>query len=483
MLDRFAQTAVVFERADANACWTTPSYMSQLTGLLGSAFWSNLDDELFTDMEWNHYYLSEPHWTLAEMLRSAGYRTGAFVDNPKIGSHLGLAQGFEVYDESAAKISHSVPRGGAHHALDKALSWLDGLPGEAPVFLFLQVMDVHGPYLPQPPHAGRFTGDGLGERVESPVGYRKRGVWGGIPGYIVAPLIGKGPRPLTMDTEPIVAAYDEEILATDAVFGELLDALEERGLGDAALVFSADHGEAMLEHESYFSHHTVYQETLHVPLVIRFPDGLGAGVRVSQHVQMVDLFPTLGELAGLRVDREHLHGRSLLPLVRGETLEPAVVHSIGGMFSAVSVTHAGWKLIEYRPAPDKSPDVFLSWPRARALLEERYPELEGLVAGSGDRDAFEAVLAQRGTDRFRVSEEIAAELVGPLYELYDLTRDPLEQRDLAAEHPERVRELKKLLQGERRRANGARIELAEAPVIRPPTEAELEELRELGYVE
>ena len=269
-LDRFAEEAAVFEACDANAAWTTPSYMSQLTGQSSSTFWSDLSDELFGDLEWSHYYLSDPHWTLAEMLRARGYRTAAFVDNLKIGAHLGLDQGFEVYDTSAAELSYDVVGGGVHHVVRRALAWLDGLENDAPVFLFVQALDVHAPYLPYEPWAGRFQGDEHATEGDGLVSHRRNGVWGAVPRYVARPLFEPDAElPERIALAPIVAAYDEEILATDKAFGHLLDELAERGLGDAVVVFSADHGEAMLEHDAWFSHHTVYQDTIHVPLVLR----------------------------------------------------------------------------------------------------------------------------------------------------------------------------------------------------------------------
>src|SRR4030095_7462945 len=160
--------------------------------------------------------------------------------------------------------------------------------------LFVQAFDVHAPYLPAAPWAGTFSGDGLDdEQVTVPVS-ENPAVMGRVPAYVANPLSAKGPLPERVCTAPFIAAYDEEILGLDDALGGFFAALRQRGLLDAAVVvFSADHGESMVEHSRYFGHNTSYDEVLHVPLLVRLPGGRGGGRRVEDTVQLVDLYPTI----------------------------------------------------------------------------------------------------------------------------------------------------------------------------------------------
>ncbi|HEX5011451.1 MAG TPA: sulfatase [Planctomycetota bacterium] len=483
-LEELAQESIVFDDCITNATWTSPSYVSQFTGLYPLAF--RLDDTRKgpAKAEWNNWVLPEERWTMAEMLAAAGYRTAAFVDNLMIAPGLGMPQGFEVYDMTAARRPKGDVEGGIHQVMPLALDWLDGLaPGE-PYFLFVQAFDVHGPYLPGKPWAGRFRGDGhCDEQATAKVGQDAPAL-GVVQPYIVKPLFPKGqPLPERVRTAPLIAAYDEEILMVDDALGGFFDALRERDLLDEAIIiFSADHGEAMCEHAQLFGHNVCYDEVLHVPLLIRLPGGRGGGQRVDQTVQLVDLYPTVAELAGLRADRPYLHGRSLAPLLEGGSLPPVPTLSSEGWLDAVAVTFDGWKLIETRPAHhvERGEDtvaLLVSSPRAEAWFESTYPEARGretlpeaLARYAGPNSPADLLLA-----------EMLRALQGPFQELYSMREDPREVQDLAASRPERLAQLRQVLQSQRQRAYAARGG-SEAGAAYSPSAEDLEQLRQLGYV-
>lgn len=467
-LDRFAREAVVFQHCVANAPYTTPSYTSQFTGLytgsLDTGHWEREGGEL---LRWS---IPEGRETLAERLAAAGYRTAAFVDNPLAGARFGLGQGFEVYDESAAEISSLKPGGGMDLVVSLGEGWLEDLrPGE-PFFLFLQALDCHAAYTPFAPYAGRFGGDPWsgGEREEAIGGPYRYGV---IPDNVAKPVLAE-PLPARARTAPFVAAYDEEITAVDAAFGRLLASLESRGLlDDTIIVFTADHGESLLEHDWFFQHGTNYEEVLHVPLVIRLPGG--AARRVAASVQLVDLFPTLLELVALPYDADTLHGRSLVTLLNGGTLPPVPILAGPDLHGGWALLHDGWKLVEARPAVGRHHTV-LSHPRVRKWLVERHGGTQDLPA-----DQVEAAVA-RAPDPKKLWEEVTAALAGPYHELYRLDDDPGELVDLAAAEPERVAELARLLARELERAEKARR--AVPPGARVVADEELlREMEALGY--
>jgi len=120
------------------------------------------------------------------------------------------------------------------------------------------------------------------------------------------------------DKDYIIAQYDGAIAYMDACIQTLLTELESLGiLDDTIVVINADHGETLYEHECWFDHHGLYEPTLHVPLIIRYPALVPAGKRVRGYTQHKDLMPTLLELAGIESDIA-FDGRSLLPMIRGE---------------------------------------------------------------------------------------------------------------------------------------------------------------------
>jgi arylsulfatase A-like enzyme len=121
------------------------------------------------------------------------------------------------------------------------------------------------------------------------------------------------------DKDYVIAQYDGAVAYMDAAIRSIFTALEARGLAENTIVVvNGDHGETLYDHECWFDHHGMYDPTLVVPLIIRYPGKLPAGKRVRGYNQHKDLVPTLLELAELRHDDIEMDGRSLLPMVRGE---------------------------------------------------------------------------------------------------------------------------------------------------------------------
>jgi arylsulfatase len=474
-LEELAREALVFERCLSNAPYTTPSYASQFTGLLPSC--SRVVDPLATGegqerpaeprLNWR---VPAERWTLAEMLQAAGYRTAAFVDNPMAGPAAGLDQGFELYDTSAAEISANDPEGGFRAILPKALAWIDGLPGGEPFFLFLNVLDVHSPYIPPAELEDHFAEDGLGEPdQELPVGNG----FGQAPRSVLASL-RLGPETQRVRTAPLVARYDQEIVAVDRASKTLFDGLRQRGLFDGLIVlFSADHGEAMGQAEQKFTHGIQIDEVLHVPLVLKLPGGAHGGRRIAEPVQLLDLYPTLAELLGLEAPA-NLAGRSLVPLLSGERLAPASFVHEGGSLLSSAISDGEWRLVVTYPGYNLR--SLISCARGHAWFEEHNPEL--LPALAGERGLAETT--RGGPETRSVLESALRELRGPFFELYHLPSDPHQRVDRAAAEPEVVARLRAALTAAQARAAEERRRVPVGEEL--PTEpADLEELRVLGY--
>lgn len=271
-LDRFAKTATVFERAYAQAPVTTTSHATLLTGAYPAAHGVDQFGAPLT--------AAIPY--LPELLRRDGYATAAFVGSlvldPKNGTAPGFDRGFDLYDAGfrlrrpGEDRYQTVERRGDDVAR-RAIAWLRGGSGSAddragnrsrPRFAWVHLFDPHDPYDPPPDLRAKFAS----------------------------------------------APYDGEIAAVDRLAGRLVDAVPP----DTIVVVAADHGEALGDHGESTHGVFLYEETLHVPLVMRLAAGRGAGVRVGSRVRLADVAPTLLQAIGAPVPAA-MAGESLLGLL------------------------------------------------------------------------------------------------------------------------------------------------------------------------
>ncbi|MDX1999309.1 MAG: sulfatase [Thermoanaerobaculia bacterium] len=292
--DALAREGVLFETAVAAAPSTLPSHASIFTSLSphrhGASFAARRP-------------LADSVLTLAEVLKASGYRTGAFHDGGQIVPELGLGQGFEVYRTIGQDRLSPVAAAG--------LAWLDGLQRQEPFFLFLHTYETHLPYTPAAADLRVFQPDGYTGFLGTGVGHKE-----------MRTVNNQGISLSPADQRHVVASYDAEIRAMDRALGELLDALRARGrLANTLVVVTSDHGEELGEHGSWAWHsHTLYEELLRVPLVVRLPAGTAEraeGVRLSELARGIDLAPTVLDVVGVPIPSS-FEGRSLLPVIRRE---------------------------------------------------------------------------------------------------------------------------------------------------------------------
>ena len=283
-LDRFAAEGLRCETALAPTSWTLPSHVTMFTGL------PPLGHGVLVDRK----ALSEDAVCLAEVLKSRGYETAGFVGGPFLRSMHGLAQGFDTYDdETVVRPLLESHKGQTSPALvelarDWISSWLAG-PRNRPFFVFLHLWDVHYDYTPPPPFDAMFDPDYTGtitaENFE-------------LGDHIFAGMNAS-------DLRHIVALYDGEIRYTDGYVGQLLDFMEECELADETVIaITSDHGEEFFEHGMKGHRKNLYETTLRVPLLIRYPRLIRAGAILHDLARLEDLAPTLFALAGIEQPRE-----------------------------------------------------------------------------------------------------------------------------------------------------------------------------------
>ena len=273
-LDAFARNAVVFTNVTAQAPWTSPSMASLFSSLYPSAH-----GVLHRTAADRIPRLADAHVTLAEVLAPAGWATIGVTANPWLAAGQGLAQGFDSY---------RVLKGGARLRAREvnrfALSQLADDP-QPPFFLYLHYMDVHGPYRAPDASQNRF---------------RPSGETQPMPAEAIAALPDYLRIASAESLADYLAAYDAGIHYWDESFGQLLEALELRGLLDRTLVVvTSDHGEEFFEHGGFNHGRTLYQEQVHVPLVF-WSKALGLGPkRIAHPVALIDVAPTILGLLGV----------------------------------------------------------------------------------------------------------------------------------------------------------------------------------------
>lgn len=339
-IEALAKDGVVFDRGYAHAPQTLPSHTSILTGEL--PFEHGVRDNIGFTVKPNTT-------TLPGLLRTVGYRTGAFVSAYVLRAETGINQGFDVYnaefpagslDRPIAQVQRTAPS-----TVAAAINWL-GTHVDPKVFLFLHLYDPHMPY--EPP-----------ERFKD------------------------------------LAPYDGEIASVDEALGSLMAELRRRDWYDSATIaLVADHGEGLGDHGEDEHGLFLYESTMHVPFVLKLPREKSAGTRVKTPVQHIDLLPTIAALTGFTAPAA-LRGRNLLPAATGGSLASQGIYAEAMM----SRYHFGWSELtsltdeRYKFIRAPKPELYdLERDRAETtnLLTERAQVaqamrggLEGLIAGRG----------------------------------------------------------------------------------------------------
>jgi arylsulfatase A-like enzyme len=302
-LDAFAREAFVFERAISSAPWTRTALATLFTGL------NPADHGVYSESRRDE--VAEDLPTLQKLARNLGLHTEALVTQPHYRAGLDVGYDDFVLLGNAA----------AERIYDRAIAFLDE-HGSDPFFLVVHNLDPHDRYEHREGFSERPESSTLRTTVDlSPAQRAGNGIRYDSPEHVVKPLASEA-------LAELVDNYDGEIRYLDHHLGRFLDALDARGLADDTLVvITADHGEEFFDHGGWWHGGTLHDELLHVPLIVRVP-GLGSG-RIGATVGLVDVLPTLAELLGA-TPPAGTRGRSLVPLLRGERLDPRPVLSATG---------------------------------------------------------------------------------------------------------------------------------------------------------
>jgi arylsulfatase A-like enzyme/predicted Zn-dependent protease len=369
-LDALAARGVKFENCMSQTPLTLPSHSTLFTGTL----------PLFHGVRDNGgFILPQELTTMAEVFKADGYSTAAFIGAYVLDSKWGLNQGFDYYFDrfdlsKFEKISLGSVQRPANEVLDEALKWL-GQNKDKKFFAWIHLYDPHTPYEPPSPFAEKYE---------------------------------KNP-------------YLGEIAFADSQLARLGPFLEQDGLRQSTfLVIAGDHGESLGEHRESTHGFFIYQESLHVPLIFVTPFPALQGRSAPALVSLVDVMPTVLEMAGLPVP----------PQVQGESLVPFLFH------------------------PENNPDRY-------AYSETYYPRYH---YGWSELKSYQNL-------KYKL-------IIAPQKELYDLTTDADEMRDLASAETDVLARLDSAAEDfiARRSQNAHQIDFRK---IDPETR---EKLAALGYI-
>ena len=403
-----------FTQARSTSAWTVPAHASIFTGLFPSRHNTHNEGRA----------LPSEAITLAELL-SPTHQTAAFCENPHITRGKQFDQGFEVFRNTWPKRG---PEGWRRKMTDRlVLEWLESRDEDRPFFLFINYMDPHLPYRPPRSFERSFLRDVEGGELAD----RMRTFDDNAARRVIA-----GRQELDeAELSTLRRLYAAEVAFADTRLGTVIATLRSRSwLDETLVVIVGDHGENIGDHELMEHQLCLYETLLRVPMILRLPGQVPADTRRLDPVQLVDLFPTVLDLAGVEQANRPAHeGRSL---VRGSFEDERLV-------IAEYMLPVNQQRIYAREMPDFDFNPFMR--RLQSI--------------------------QKGPQKLILAH-------GEPLELYDLEKDPSEHDNRIDRDPETVRRLLAELAGwQENRPHPLEITRGRLD------EDTLESLRKLGYVE
>ncbi len=386
-LDRLAREGTLYETCITAGSWTLPSLASLFTGLY------QRDHEVSS----RNLRLSGSFFTLAEILKSAGYATVGFSANAWVGDFSGLNQGFDEFTDVWRGLDDARGDDGAEVCNQWIFDWLETSYNDSrPFFMFVLFFEPHFPYRPPPAYREKFLPENadrdLLTRLRNWEHPREVGYILKVPGMEITPN-----ELLLLESQ-----YNGEIAYMDQRIGELLEELERRKILDNTItILTSDHGEHLGEHGLLDHKMSLYEEVIRVPLIIRYPERVPAGQRIRSQVQNLNLLPTILKLCGVTSPAKQLFDP--LPLRA----------SPGG--------EQRFAFVEFGP-----PDMFLD------VMREAFAE-------------FDSSRFSRSLKAVRTLEQKLIWSSDGRHELYDLVSDPGETKNLFEKQPELAGKMLKAL--------------------------------------
>jgi arylsulfatase A-like enzyme len=415
-IDRLAQEGILFQQAFSPSTWTKPVAASLLTGLYPPTH----------GVRMRSHVMSRAISTVAEWLNRSGYATLAVSTIGNFSSALGFDKGFDrfidLYKEPSLLAKRTLAdvkkeklyleRQGnvifplAEDINEAVFPWLEGRLDQD-FFVMLWAMDPHDPY--HPPDRWNIYGDS---------GYKGR-----MDGSRERAKSARRPE----DLQHLIDLYDGEVAYADWCFGQLIDWMKDKGIYDQTAVFVlGDHGEAFGDHGQMLHGHLPFEEIIHVPLILKLPGGGQAGARISALASLVDVMPTILDMAEIPGFEEGVvtQGTSLLSLICNPNRDGREM-----VFSDLKTTEAHSEILAVRGR---------NWKYIWIKPSTKAGRMKALCRLLAEPETLKEVL---GNPFFYLKRHL-----NPIHEyLYDLTEDPHETHNLARHMVERAGEFQQVL--------------------------------------
>lgn len=427
VLRALAGEGAIFQNAITQTSWTKAETPSILTSLYPTTHGVHqIPDRLPASAT-----------TIAEAYRQAGYATLSYSSVVFTGQFTNLHQGFEELHEGESTAGRAGPRGAktAREFVDRLVDWL-GDHRDVPFFVYLHFFDPHPPYEPNRPYDTLWADPKGREQYLKDQEALKKTVtdaFMALRGMATREEMTKA----GVDPDAYLRYskdwYDGSIRGMDTEIGRLVERLRDLGIADRSLIaFYADHGEEFHEHGRMWHGQSVYGELLRVPLILWAPGHVAGGVKIDEPVELVDVMPTLLDLSAIAAPAG-MQGQSMRPLLE---------------------KGAGWK--------------------RRPPIAERQP-----MGGTDFPGAAESYAIMDGN--WKLIHNVVRPPGQPEFELFDFYQDPLDQKNVALEHPDVVERLAKSLDAWHQMAKAAKLK-PDSELTKGMTKEQLDQLRSLGYV-
>jgi len=411
-IDALAKDSALFWNTFATSPWTLPSHVSLFTSL------NCINHQVYQ----GNQTMDPSILTLAEILRTRGYFNGAITGGGFVSGFFGFSKGFDSYHvrgQIEAKNS-------AETASRAVLDWMDRHK-DRNFFLFLHTYQIHNPYSPPAPYNELFLkkSSTLTEIDMSSFRLNHENRY----------------KPMTDDLrQNFIDLYDGEIRYTDeSLIKPLLNKLKELNLYKSTMIIlTSDHGEEFYEHNSWHHTHSVYNETIKVPLIIKFFNSNHMGKKIPKFARLIDIMPTILEELGINPSKYQMDGKSLLELLRDEQEE---------MEERVFISELGPNVMQ-RHVPKK---VAINLGKHKLIINNEF--------NSEDLAYFLFSLPK----------------IEPM-EVFELEKDPDELHNKSQEYPQLTRELLDFLKNQNKKTRKVSAEEAKM------SEELREQLRALGYI-
>jgi arylsulfatase A-like enzyme len=411
-IDELTKDSVVFLNTFAPSPWTLPSHVSLFTGL------NCINHQVY----YNGQKIDPAILTLADVLRQQSYSNGAITGGGFVSGSFGFNKGFDSY-----RVSGNITTpDSAHRIYEASQNWIRKHK-DRNFFLFIHTYQIHTPYLSPAPYNEYF----LAKDAEYKRFYQREFRFYQENRY--SPVSEKL-------RQNIIDLYDGGIRYTDeALIKTLIEGLKALNIyNNTMLIILSDHGEEFYEHNAWAHSHSVYNETIMVPLIIKFFDSEHAGVKITKYARLIDVMPTILDALNIDYPKQYADGETLLDLINSKEIDEE---------ERIFLSELATDPIDAK-IPKKTA---INQGKNKLILNEAY-DPENLAYFSSPPPKFEK------------------------FEIYDLEADPHEKANSALSNPSLIRQLMRFMEIHF-------VQKCEWSSIKTENEDEIrEQLRALGYI-